>query len=334
MASGNQVVLTFGANTQPAEDGFRRVGKASDEIKTKVGESEDSFGHAGEAAEESQKKAQGFADVLGGATDVGSGFGSIMKGDVVGGLAGVGQGLAGIADGTANFLIPALGKAKTAILGMNLEFLASPITWIIVGIGLIIAAIVLIATKTDWFQKAWKVIWGGIKDAAEAVGKWFKDTLWDKWIKGAWSAIQTAGESVWNWLKNLPKNIGSAFSSIAKIISAPFRSAFNFVADAWNNTIGRLSWSVPGWVPVIGGDSISVPQLPHFHTGGVVPGAAGSEMLAVLQAGERVIPAGGSSNETAHVSVVIDGHVLVEAVSQIVRRRGGNVQTTLGGRNA
>lgn len=89
-----------------------------------------------------------------------------------------------------------------------------------------------------------------------------------------------------NGVKNAAVSVGSG-------IANAFRGAFNWVADAWNNTIGRLSWTVPGWVPFIGGSSISVPRLPKFHNGGVVPGVPGSEMVAVLQAGETVIPASG-----------------------------------------
>jgi hypothetical protein len=54
---------------------------------------------------------------------------------------------------------------------------------------------------------------------------------------------------------------------------------------------------VPGWVPGVGGNSISAPTLPHFHQGGIVPGGLGAETLAVLQAGERVTPGGGGHAE-------------------------------------
>lgn len=161
-------------------------------------------------------------------------------------------------------VVGVLGLVTAAQWLWNAAQLASPITWIVLGIGALIAVIVLIATKTDWFQKAWSAAWGWIKSAAE---------------------------SAWNFIKSIPGWIGSAFSTVADGISRPFKAAFNWVADAWNNTVGRLSWTVPGWVPGIGGSSISAPKIPKFHQGGVVPGAPGAEMLAVLQAGERVIPA-------------------------------------------
>ncbi len=170
----------------------------------------------------------------------------------------------------------ASGAAKAATLAwtgvqwlLNAALTANPIGLIIVGIVALIAVVVLIATKTTWFQDLWRVAWSGIKKVAS---------------------------DVWDFLKQIPGWTETAFSKIANAITAPYKFAFNLIADAWNGTIGKLSWTVPSWIPGIGGNTISVPKLPHFHTGGVVPGTPGSEMLAVLQAGERVIPAGAASS--------------------------------------
>jgi hypothetical protein len=135
-------------------------------------------------------------------------------------------------------------------------------------------------------------------------------------------------------MKQIPGWIGSAFSKVARFITAPFRAAFNFIADAWNNTIGRLSWSVPGWVPGIGGNSIGVPHIPKFHSGGTMPGAPGSEGLALLQAGETITPAGGGGRIEIGSDGSQIGDLLIEILSRSIRRRGGNVPLILGGRNA
>jgi hypothetical protein len=189
----------------------------------------------------------------------------------------------------------------------NVAQLASPTTWIVLAVLALVAVIVLIATKTDWFQKAWRASW--------------------KWIK-------EAASNVWDWLKKVPGWIGDAFGKVASFITAPFRWAFNFIADAWNSTIGSLSWSVPGWVPGIGGNTIGVPQIPKFHSGGVVPGAPGSEMLAVLQAGETVTPAGGGTVIEIRSGGSQLDDLLVEILGRAISRRGGNVQFVLGGRHA
>ncbi len=162
-------------------------------------------------------------------------------------------------------LVGIMGLVAAAQWAWNAATAASPVVWIIAGIIALVAAIVLIATQTEWFQDIWETAWG--------------------WIT-------TTAEDAWNWIKQIPGWIGEAFGGVTDAVSQPFKDAFNLVADIWNNTIGQLSWTVPDWVPVIGGGTISVPKIPKFHTGGVVGGAPGTEQLALLQAGERVIPAG------------------------------------------
>lgn len=165
-------------------------------------------------------------------------------------------------------LIGVVALVTAAQWAWNAAQLASPTTWIVLAIVALIAVIVLIAVKTTWFQDLWRAAWGGIKSAAAAT---------------------------WDFIKQIPGWVGSAFSKIGDAISKPFKAGFNMAANAWNSTIGKLSWTVPSWVPAIGGNTISVPQIPTFHTGGVVPGAPGQEVLALLQAGETVTPAGQSA---------------------------------------
>ena len=57
---------------------------------------------------------------------------------------------------------------------LNLTLWSSPITWIVLAIVALIAVIVLIATKTTWFQDIWETVWGAIKTAAEAVWTWLQ----------------------------------------------------------------------------------------------------------------------------------------------------------------
>jgi len=195
-------------------------------------------------------------------------------------------------------LVGIVGLVTAAQWAWNAAQLASPLTWIILAIGALIAIIVLIATKTDWFQKAWSAAWGWIKDAAKNVWDWFGSKV--DWIAGVFGRI---GEAIRN----------------------AFKGAFNFVADIWNNTIGRLSFDIPGWVPIIGGKHFSVAKIPKFHTGGTVPGAPGSEMLAVLQAGETVIPANRSGGGATVVTFAGDTtSAFATAFMNLVR--GGQIQ--------
>jgi len=135
-----------------------------------------------------------------------------------------------------------------------------------------------------WYQKLWEIVrevWDNVSSK----------------ISTAWGIISTVFESikngiatVWGFFQTAKDIIGNVFTNIADAISGPFKTAFNFIADAWNNTVGKLSWSVPGWVPIIGGNKIEAPQLPTFAEGGIFnTGIGGGSGLAVLHDNEMIL---------------------------------------------
>lgn len=197
-----------------------------------------------------------------------------------------------------------IATAATAAWGVVTAIATSPLTLIIAAVALIAVGIYLLATRTTFFQTIWKVAWTSIKNAAKfaidlVIGYWTflgglivkGVNLWWSMFTGFWSHVIDGGKAAYSWLAALPGRIGSVFSRIGDSIMGAFRRAFNFVSTAWNSTVGRLSWTVPG---ILGGGTISAPKLPHFHSGGKVPGTPGEEVLSVLQAGETVSPIGDS----------------------------------------
>ncbi len=164
-------------------------------------------------------------------------------------------------------LISVIGAVVVAQWAWNIAMTANPIGLIIVGVAALIAGIVFLATKTTFFQDIWRAVSGFVMRSI------------DNWVA---------------LFKALPDLVFGVFRSVANFITAPFRAAFNFIADGWNNTIGRLSWTIPSWVPLIGGNTISAPKLPKlqaFHAGGIVPGPFGTEVPILARAGERVLTA-------------------------------------------
>ncbi|HZN76383.1 MAG TPA: hypothetical protein VFC00_32550 [Micromonosporaceae bacterium] len=324
----NEVKLTFAGDSAKLEQAFDRVGSSARNMTREVGQAASGFDRANDVADSAENKFQGVASSISGTKDSLAGFSMMAKGDFVGGLAVAGGGLADLAEGFAYTLIPMArtvasfaankvamvahatwsGIVKAATLAwtgvqwlLNAALLANPIVLIIVAIVALVAVVVLIATKTTWFQSIWKVVWTNVK----------------KWAL-----------AVWDWLKGLPSMLGKAFGSLADIITAPFRAGFNAIARLWNNTVGKLSFTVPSWVPGIGGSGFSMPNLPTLHSGGVVPGVPGTEVLALLQAGERVTPAGQSGAATVHL--VIEGTGILKGLRKEIRVQGGNVQLVLG----
>lgn len=102
-------------------------------------------------------------------------------------------------------------------------------------------------------------------------------------------------DTVVGFITGLP---GRVLDASAGLWSAAFqlgKDLVNGIIDAWNRLDLSVSFSIPSWVPVIGGNSWDspdlIPDIPRLHTGGIVPGRYGEEMLAILEAGEQVIPA-------------------------------------------
>ena len=74
-----------------------------------------------------------------------------------------------------------------------------------------------------------------------------------------------------------------------KFVAGVYKGIFNGIATAWNNTIGKLSFDIPKWVPGLGGKGFSVPKIPMLAAGGIVTGPT----LAMIGEGsgpEAVIP--------------------------------------------
>lgn len=323
MANKNQVTLTFAGDTADLDKSFGKVTASADKMGEKIestGEKTDRLATKAGTTSGAFGALQSGVDLT--AVDLNTFSGKLMAAqlafDAVSGAADLvtlaleSERLAKLKDTAAT--IANTVATKTAAVAskvwagaqwlLNAALDANPIGLIVVGIAALIAIIVVIATKTHWFQNIWRVAWSGIKTAAVAV---------------------------WNFLKGLPAAIGHAFSNLGNIIMAPFKWAFNKISDIWNNTAGKLHFNFPSWVPGLGGKGFSMPQLPKFHQGGIVPGAPGTEVMALLQAGERVT----SASSTGRTVTVSAGDALTAQVMQAIRDQvgllyGGNVQIALG----
>lgn len=165
-----------------------------------------------------------------------------------------------------------LAIATAAQWLFNTAILSSPITWIIVGIVALVAIIILIATKTTWFQTIWKYVWGFLKDSALATWH-FLDTfvfqplaaiaiwLWQKVIVPAFNGmvqnfnmLKDAFLTVWHFLdKFVFQPIADAFNFLWTGVVQP---VLRFIIMTFLNTADMLlkgAVKLVGWVPGVGG---------------------------------------------------------------------------------
>lgn len=243
----------------------------------------------------SESKFMGTADLLdglGGAfglptegvTNLARSFGDLAGGftSVIGPAISKIAGMLGFQTAATATQTAATEGAAVAQGGLNAALLANPI-------GLVVAGLVALGVA---LFVAWKK------------SETFRDI-----VRGAFDTVKGAAVAVWDFIQTLPGKIGSIGGAIKDALLWPYKTAFNMIAKTWNNTVGRLSFEIPSWVLGIGGKGFSMPHLPEFHSGGIVPGPRGAEVPIMAMAGERVTPAGGASGG---VTINVYGSVVTE----------------------
>lgn len=285
MAAGNTVQLTFAGDSKSLERAFANVGTSAksmaadmDTAEQKASLAARGISSAGDAADASEGKFMGAADVLDG---LGSAFGlpteaatGMMRafGDLSGGFAAL-QGL--FSSG-----IDKVGQFASAIIH------SSTVTRIWTGIQAAFNAVM--ALNPAILIGAAIVALGVALVVAYQKSETFRDI-----VHGALNVVKGAAEGLVNFFTSIPGTISGVGHRLLDVITWPYKTAFTAIARLWNNTVGKLSFEIPSWVPGLGGKGFSMPKLPEFHQGGVVPGAPGQPVPIMAMAGETVIPAGG-----------------------------------------
>jgi hypothetical protein len=112
-----------------------------------------------------------------------------------------------------------------------------------------------------------------------------------------------------------------------KTVAGIYKAIFNGIASGWNNTIGKLSFSIPNIPGLPGrGTKIEVPKIPMLAQGGIVTGPT---LAMIGEAGpEAVVPLdryrdgmGGGNNVTINVNGG-DPNAVVDALRAYMFRNG------------
>ncbi|MEY2580526.1 MAG: hypothetical protein QOE09_375 [Ilumatobacteraceae bacterium] len=208
----------------------------------------------------------------------------------------------------------------------------------------------------DEIKLAIQIVWDGIKFAASGAWDAVKHVVGSAIdavvgfvtgipgriggvISTMWDGIKSGMSSAKDWVRDrindvvglavgLPGRVGGVFSGMWDGIKNAFKAALNWIIGKWNG----LEFKLPGISAFgyhIGGQTIGVPDIPMFHSGGLVPGFPGQESLALLTAGERVISRGqntggtfGTSNVTINLPVGTDPLQAAEVARKYQRRTG------------
>jgi hypothetical protein len=156
-------------------------------------------------------------------------------------------------------------------------------------VGWVINAVAFVA---DFIAKAFAVI-GWVVARAIDVFHGLAD-VWEV-VK---DAVRRGVDFVRDLMAGFGDRIADALRGVADLIKRPFIAAFNAIADAWNNTIGQLSFAFPDWIPGFGGRTVDVPDVPRFSAFGALtivmpPGTDGYDVARQVSSFSRnVAPVG------------------------------------------
>ena len=174
--------------------------------------------------------------------------------------------------------------AVNVVVGIfNALMALNPVVLVVAGIVALIAVLVLAYNKFDWFRNFVNMVFEGIK-----------------------RAVTTSLDVI--------KGLFNGYMNFYKAI-------FNGIAKLWNNTIGKIEFSIPSWVPVIGGKQFKVPDIPMLAEGGIV----NKPTLAMIgeRGPEAVVPLdryrGGGGGITVNINSTVADASLPDKIVQALR---------------
>jgi hypothetical protein len=185
--------------------------------------------------------------------------------------------------------------AKAQLL-LNAVMAANPITLVVIAIAALVAAFVVAYKTSEKFRM---------------------------FVDGLFGAIKTGVIASVDFLKGYLTTVMGFYKNI-----------FNGIASLWNNSIGKISFEFPSWVPGLGSKGFRVPNIPMLAEGGIVTrptlaliGEAGPEAVIPLNRGG--MGAGGITvNVTGGLSTSAEiGQAVVNAIRAYNRSAGpANIQ--------
>ncbi len=231
-------------------------------------------------------------------------------------------------------LIPVIEKLLPFLEKIS-KFVAEN-TDLVVALGLAFGGIAAAVVIANAAMKAWTVI----TTAATVAQKLFNLAMAANPIVLATAAIVAIGAAIvlaykkFEPFRDIVDSIGralkAAFTGTVEALKTAvnaylgiYKTLFNTIAKAWNNTIGKLSFKIPSWVPGIGGKGFDVPNIPELAKGGIVTGPT---LAMIGEAGpEAVVPLDRMGSMATNVTINVNGgdpNAVVDALRRYMFQNG------------
>lgn len=197
--------------------------------------------------------------------------------------------------------------AASATWAFAAALLACPVTWIVIGIAAIVAAVAALIYYWDDVVEALKTVWEWFRMVCPNIAGLIENlaagfTAIGNLIAGVWRSITEAGNGFYNWL-------GGKLLPLVQFFSDVFAGAGNIAAAIWGGIQSALS-SVDGWIGSILRGLSKIPGLgflaPQTESGATPVAAStvakSSEPVIqdVVKTRDYDVPAGGIRNSTVN----------------------------------
>lgn len=141
-----------------------------------------------------------------------------------------------------------LAAAVATALGAAIAFITSPITLVALGIGALIAAIVLLIKHWDEVKVAAAQCWEWIKEKWKGAGEWFSQAVVEP-VKALfselWSNIKIKASEAWEGVKGIWYAVGTWFNNT---VITPVSTFFSNLRDSIKNALSTAwTWVQDVW---------------------------------------------------------------------------------------
>ena len=232
-----------------------------------------------------------------------------------------------------NQALQLLGAGQTMVLNYWNNILLPFLNWMTQSFGPLVAQVLTVAGQAATFAAAL------MSDAARViltaltgVADFMSNVFAGNWA-AAWESVRATVDNVWASIQSLVRTAVNGVIGLVNGMLGAVASGINAVADALNS----LSFTVPGWVPGLGGSHIgfsighvAAPQIPMLASGGVIRRPTLAMMGEYAGAGsdpEIAAPQSAIAQAVAEANGDVVDAVLTAAqqIIEAIRENGGEI---------
>lgn len=198
-----------------------------------------------------------------------------------------------------------------AAMVVSIGILASPWLLVVIAVMAVIAILIYLYAKFEWFRDGVKLFFVFIKDIFVAGFSFmggYVESQFESILKN-FTNFYEAGKRILNGLmdfftgvftgnwskawKGLSNIVGGILDGLSAVVKTPLNTMIGIV----NGFIGGINnIKIPSWIPKIGGKNASIPKIPllakggSFFNGSAIVGEAGPELISTVAGKTTVQP--------------------------------------------